>query len=200
VALRAAVSVPTPAACGPSRRRAARAAHAHEPAVRAHASATLREACAPGFGRQGEKAGIGQGPYLAVGVRIQDTGPPRRAAIIYTIQTVIFTVYVYRVITLGNNKQAPRAGPVSLFHSPTFQAWFNHDPHRYEYRLPHFMARYERHGIQLSKQHLPQTSQAVKCDTSYALSPTSGHVRHFVSHTSAACPTGLRQDEGMEEA
>jgi len=32
-------------------------------------------ACAPGFGRQGEKAGIGQGPYLAVGVRIQDTGP-----------------------------------------------------------------------------------------------------------------------------
>jgi hypothetical protein len=122
---------------------------------------------------------------------------PRRP-LIYTIYPVIFTVYIYRVITLGRSvsREGRGGGPVSLFHSPTFQAWFNHDPHRYEYRLPRFMTRYAMHRSHLSKQHLPQPSQAVKCDTRLRLVSHFGHVRHFVSHTSAACPAGLRQDEG----
>jgi hypothetical protein len=65
---------------------------------------------------KGKGAGIGQGPYLAVGVRIQDTGPPPPAAIIYTLWPVIFTVYIYRVITVSREQKGrPPAGPVSLF-------------------------------------------------------------------------------------
>jgi hypothetical protein len=127
-------------------------------------SGTLREPALCWSVYSGKGQGWGRGHTWRCECGYKTPGRPRPRPLIYTIYPVIFTVYIYRVITLGRSvsREARGGGPVSLFHSPTFQAWFNHDPHRYEYRLPRFMTRYAMHRSHISKQPMPQPSQAVK--------------------------------------